>query len=122
MSRYLILALCALGCAVPLHAQRTTEQFIPIGRSPGVSGTAAAVIGTIEAVDAAQRTLRIAGPQGPVTIAFTDTTDVWIDRSAQRQSALVGSPSDLVAGRRAEVKFVDPARREIADWIKIEGS
>jgi hypothetical protein len=120
MSRCLIFALSALLIAAPLYAQRTTERFIPIGRSPGISGTPASVIGTIEAVDTAQRTLRIAGPQGSVTITFPDTADIWIDRSTQRQSALVGSASDLVVGRRAEVKFTDPARREVADWIKVE--
>jgi hypothetical protein len=50
---------------------------------------------------------------------FTDTTHIWIDRSAQRQTALVGSPSDLVVGRRAEAKFVSYERREVAEWIKV---
>ena len=98
MSRCLTLALCALlGSAGSLHAQRMTEQFIPIGRSPGVSGTSYAVLGTIESVNVAAKTLRITSAQGPVTVAFTDTTHIWIDRSAQGQSALVGSPSDLVS-------------------------
>jgi hypothetical protein len=120
MSRNLTLALCALlGSAGALHAQRMTEQFIPIGRSPGVSGTSYAVLGTIEFVDTAAKTLRIASAQGPVTVAFTDTTHIWIDRSEQGQSALVGSPADLLIGRRAEAKFVSHQRRTIADWIKV---
>ncbi len=120
--RCLTLALCVvLSSTGSLHAQRTTEQFIPIGRSPGVSGTNYAVIGTIEFVDTAGKTLRIAGSQGPVTLTFTDTTHIWIDRSAQRQTALVGSPSDLTVGRRAEAKFVSYERRTVAEWIKVAG-
>ncbi|MGH6690309.1 MAG: hypothetical protein ACREF4_06495 [Gammaproteobacteria bacterium] len=120
MSRWLMFALCVLlGSAGSLRAQRMTEQFIPIGRSPGVSGTNYSVIGTIEFVDTAGKMLRIAGSQGPVTLVFTDTTHIWIDRSAQRQAALVGSPADLVVGRRAEAKFVSYERREIAEWIKV---
>jgi hypothetical protein len=46
-------------------------------------------------------------------------TDIWLDRSEQRQTALVGGPADLVIGRTVEVKFADPQRRELADWIKV---
>ncbi len=122
MSRWSILAFGALlGFAEPALAQRMTEQFIPIGRSPGVSGTYS-VIGTVEAVDRAARTVRIAGPQGAVTLAFTDSTRIWIDRSEQRQSALVGSITDLVVGRRIEAKYLGPDRRDAADWIKVAGA
>jgi hypothetical protein len=120
MSRSLTLAFCVLlGSAGSLHAQRMTEQFIPIGRSPGVSGSNYSVLGTIDSVNVAAKTLRIAGPQGPVIVTFTDSTHIWIDRSAQGESALIGKPTDLTVGRRAEVKFVSKERRTVADWIKV---
>jgi hypothetical protein len=120
MSRCLTFAFCALlGSAGSLPAQRMTEQFIPIGRSPGVSGTNYAVIGTIESVDLAAKTVRIASAQGTVTVSFTDTTRIWIDRSEQAQTALAGTPADLAVGRRAEAKFVSHQRRTVADWIKV---
>ncbi len=113
---FILLALAA--GALPLHAQRQTERFIPIGQSPGISGVTSA-IGTIEAADTVAMTLRIAAEAGPVTVRYTAATSIWLDRSEQRQSAGVGGPADLVAGRRVEVKFVDAERREVADWIKV---
>jgi hypothetical protein len=119
MKRSAVLALLVSAvAALPLHAQRETERFIPIGRSPGVSGVSS-VIGTIEAADTTAMTLRIASPSGTVTVQFTPATDIWLDRSEQRQTALDGGRSDLVVGRRVEVKFVDPEQREVADWIKV---
>lgn len=121
MVRTLMLAACMLAPAAgPAAAQFMTEQFIPIGRSPGVSGVLS-VIGTIEAVDLSARSMRITGPQGPVTYAFADSTHIWVDRSTQGRSALVGSTADLVVGRRAEVKFESAERRDFAEWIKVEG-
>jgi len=35
----LALALCAGGGVRDAHAQQTTERFIPVGQSPGISGT-----------------------------------------------------------------------------------
>jgi hypothetical protein len=122
MSRSLTLALFVLlGSAGSVSAQRMTEQYIPIGRSPGVSGTKYALLGTIDSVSLARKTLRITGPQGPVTVTFTDSTKIWIDRSAHGESAQVGSPADLTVGRRIEVKFVSEATRTVADWIKVPG-
>lgn len=115
---FVLTVIMAAAGALPLEAQRETERFIPIGRSPGVSGVTS-VIGTIEAADTTGMTIRVAAPSGSVAVRFTSATDIWLDRSEQRQTALVGGRGDLVVGRRVEVKFVDPQRREVADWIKV---
>jgi hypothetical protein len=109
----------ALLCWTPnAHAQKMTEQFIPVGQSPGVSGTYS-YIGEIESVDAENRTITVAGPEGPRTIKVTEQTRIWLDRSEQRLTNLVGSITDLRPGRRIEVKYVEYETRDTADWIKV---
>ena len=107
-----------LGFADPAGAQEATERFIPIGQSPGVSG-ASAYLGDVVAVDVPRRTVTVRGPAGDRTIAVTSGTRIWLDRSALRQSNLTGAFADIQVGRRVEVKYEDPERRERADWIKV---
>lgn len=104
--------------AAPLSAQEATERFIPIGQSPGVSGNYA-YLGEIVAADSVNRTVTVQGPQGSRTIALTERTRIWLDRSAHRQRNLLGAFADLQVGRRVEVKYEDRERRERADWIKV---
>ncbi|MFN0085892.1 MAG: hypothetical protein ACKVX9_10940 [Blastocatellia bacterium] len=102
-------------------AQRATERFIPIGKSPGESGLHT-LVGEIESFDAATRTLTltIAVPAGKQTLKLTDQTRIWIDRSKQKLGALKGAADDLRKGARVEVKWKDPEARTTAEWIKIE--
>lgn len=111
-------ALALLAAPLIARAQKATEQFIPIGQSPGLSGRAT-VIGTVEAVDAAARTMTVNAGATSYRCALTDRTRIWIDRSAQRLSATTGRLADLQKGRRVEVKFTD-ATRKTAEWVKVE--
>ena len=111
----------ALAAVPPAHAQKATEQFIPIGQSPGASGKIT-WIGEIVSTDARARTLTVSSPQGPRTVKLTDKTRIFLDRSKSRQSNLSGSFADLQAGRRAEVKLEEPASTATADWVKVEVS
>lgn len=123
MNRRRLFARCALALlAAPLiaRAQKATEQFIPIGQSPGLSGKAT-VIGTVEAIDAAARTMTVNAGATSYRCALTDRTRIWIDRSAQRLSATTGRLADLQKGRRVEVKFTD-ATRKTAEWVKVEAA
>ena len=70
-------------------------------------------------MDQSAGTVTVAGPDGSMTFRMTDSTDVWLDRSAMRESNGVGSPADLAVGRRVEVKYLDPETREEAEWIKV---
>ena len=56
-------------------AQRTTEQFIPIGQSPGLSGVVT-YVGEIVAVQSGSGnlTMRRPGDEGTVTVAITADT------------------------------------------------
>jgi hypothetical protein len=113
-----LVALTAVTVTVPAAAQRMTERFIPLGKSPGVSGVTA-YMGTISAVDASRRTVTITGPQGAITIKLSDSTWIWLDRSGQRQPTVAAKLVDLQVGWMAEVKYLDPAKKEGAEWIKV---
>lgn len=111
-------SIALLLLAANAHAQESTEQFIPVGQSPGISGTYS-YIGEIQAIDAEARTVTVEGPQGVRTIKVTEETRIWVDRSQRRQTNLVGDMSDLQVGRRCEVKYTDYEAKDEADWIKV---
>ncbi|MBI5721468.1 MAG: hypothetical protein HZC37_27675 [Burkholderiales bacterium] len=117
----LALTLCgALAAAAPAAlAQRATERFIPLGQSPGVSGKTA-MMGTVVRYANGMLTLSSPGYPAPQQVRVSAATEIWLDRSALRQSNVTGTPADLVAGRRIEIRFVDPATRQAAAWIKIQ--
>jgi hypothetical protein len=105
-----------LDCAI---AQEATEQFIPIGESPGISGEES-YLGECVGYDAEDRLLRMHGNTGTRSIRITENTRIWLDRSRIEESNLVGDSGDLVPGRRIEVRYADPDNKEVADWVKVE--
>ncbi len=110
--------LVLLAWAPNAHGQSMTEQYIPVGQSPGVSGTYS-YIGQIEAVSTQNRTITVAGPEGTRTIHVTDQTRIWLDRSQLRMTNQTGDMADLQPGRRVEVKYVDEETKDTAGWIKV---
>lgn len=120
LSRTLVL-LAALGGLPPAHGQEATERYIPLGQSPGVSGKLTS-IGEIVEVAARARTVTITEPSGRHTLKVTDKTRIWIDRSRLKRTSLTGTFGDLQKGRLVEVKYEDPASREVADWVKVEAA
>ena len=103
-------------------AQKTTEQFVPVGQSPGLSGKYT-VIGTVQAVNVRDQTVTIAGPAGTSSAKVTERTRIWLDRSKIRQTNVKGTFADLRPGVTVEVKHEDPTRASAggpAEWIKIQ--
>ncbi len=113
---------CALFVFVALASsavgQEAAERFVPIGQSPGQSGRTT-TIGTVQAVDAPARSLTVAADGQRISLAWTERTRIWLDRSRQQQGTLKGTASDIQVGRRVEVK-PDKNDRSLADWIKLE--
>jgi hypothetical protein len=116
------LTLCAVllaASASSAWAQRSTEQFIPVGESPGVSKSLS-YQGRIDGADARSKTVTIQSVDGSMlTVRIGTRTRMWLDRSRIQLPNISAQPSDLQAGRRIEVRFIDPARRDTVDWIKI---
>lgn len=113
------MALAALCASSHAHGQKATEQYIPIGQSPGVSQKYSS-IGEVAAVNPAAQTVTIADSAGPRTVRITDKTRIWLDRTKLKQTNVPGRFADLQPGRRVEVKYADPERRDVAEWVKIE--
>jgi hypothetical protein len=101
------------------HGQKQTERYIPVGRSPGLSGKITQ-IGTITAADPAARTITLELADRRRTVAVTERTLIWLDQSPLKQATLGGSYGDLQRGRRVEVKYEEPERAGVAEWIKVE--
>ena len=114
-----LLLTAPLGAPLAAHAQKATEQYIPVGRSPGLSGEST-LVGRIEAMDVGQRSLTVAGPQGRREIAVSDATTIWLDRTALGLTNTPGTLADCQAQRSVEVKLDDDGR--VADWIKVRMS
>ncbi len=111
--------LVALCSAVPAEAQNATERYIPLGQSSGVSFKLT-VVGKIEAVDPARKSVTVATPSGPLIIEIREKSRIWLDRTKLKQTNLKGGFADLKSGSTIEVKFVDRNRNKFADWVKVE--
>ncbi len=107
----------------PAAAQKATVIYIPIGASPGLSGSVT-TIGAIESYEHASRTLTVRAADGVHTATLTDQTAIWLDRSLVQQRNQVGVATDCQRGRRAEIKFVSDGatRTSRAEWIKIDAA
>ena len=96
--------------------QETTEVYIPIGKSPGVSGVSS-VIGTVSKVDYETRTLVVESAETTVTVNMDAETDYYLDRSDSQGPNSKGEMYDCKIGRTIEVKLTDDGT---ADWVKID--
>lgn len=121
-----------LGIAVLLEAavltgvataQRATEVYTPIGKSPGLSGKYT-VIGSVRDVDPESGTCVVVDSDRAWEVEVTERTRIWLDKSSIRQSNETGSFDDLRPEARVEVLFEDRDGRQggPARWIKIEVS
>ena len=110
-----LIAALTLGASMVL-AHPATERYIPIGKSPGASpiGT----IGVIEAVNVADRSIRVGGREAAHWVQLTDRTQIWLDRTKLSKSNLIGEFRDCQAGRTVEIRY-EGSERAVAAWIKI---
>lgn len=119
-----ILTTIALICALIMTssglAQQSSEQFIPIGQSPGISGKTS-FIGKIIEVDPTTQSLVVENNNGRKNVKVTDSTRFWLDRSGVKQSNQLGDFRDCEVGDKIEIKFTGE-EQDIADWIKIEST
>jgi hypothetical protein len=116
-----LLSLLTLATGTIAQAQRTTERFIPLGQSPGLSGKVT-LIGSVSAVDRGDGSLAVQSSAGSQRVKVTNATRLWLDRSGAQQPTQSATMADLRPGRRIEVKFTDDSDRSVADWIKIDAA
>ena len=121
MRTALVAAFASLALAGAAGAHPATEQYIPIGQSPGpgvVTGTAGAV--AEPSSGEGDPIVSVQSPAGSEVGAYvvTEQTRVYVDRSAQGLPSLVGTIDDVQPGRVIEVRIADPQTRA-AEWIKV---
>ena len=124
MSKYLIIIgiICfLLFGAFYADAEKSTELYIPIGQSPGLSGEYT-VIGKIDLVNPQNQTLKMSGASGSYTVKMTKNTFIYLDRSKAQLSNIYGTLADCKAGDLVEVKFEDNSRNKPIEWIKVQKS
>lgn len=104
-------------------AQRSTEMYIPIGKSPGISGKQT-TIGTISDVKQQDRVIACSNASGSMWAKISAKTRIWLDRSKAKLPNTPGTFADCAKGRTIEVKYVTNDRRDggEADWVKVEVS
>lgn len=107
MNKNLTAIIFCMLCAVS-HAQKSTELYIPIGRSPGLSAQGKTITGTVTKVDGDTITV------GAHTIRVTADTKIFLDRSAVKKISSYGSRSDIKLGA-----FVESYTSE---WLKIRSN
>ena len=129
--RKLVVALVGMsaflwGSASAPSAQLMTEQFIPIGQSPGLSGKYT-VIGKLQSVNAQEKTCTVAdttgATSGALNVKITERTKIWLDRSKLQQPNLTGTLADLRPGATVEVKpegHQGGVSSAPAEWIKVQ--
>lgn len=104
--------------AMPVYAQQTTERYIPIGYSPGVSDNYS-YVGKIVAVDRANHSITVEDDSGTRTMRVTKATHIWLDRTKRRDENTSGTYEDCEVGRKVEIMH-RADDDETAAWIKIE--
>ena len=124
MSKHLtiigIVCFLVLG-AFSAEAEKTTELYIPIGQSPGLSGEYT-VLGKIDQVNLQGQTLKMSGASGSYTVKLTEGTAIYLDRSKVKRPNSYGTLADCNVGDTVEVKFEDNSRNKPIEWIKVQKS
>ncbi|MCZ6500322.1 MAG: hypothetical protein O6844_07530 [Gammaproteobacteria bacterium] len=113
-----LLLVCMIWSVSPANGQQTTEQYIPIGYSPGVSDKYS-YIGRIVAIDRKARTISVESRGVVRIIKVTAETRIWLDRSKARRENLLADYVDCEVGLKVELMHVRD-NEDVADWIKIE--
>lgn len=117
-----ILALLTIFAGANVYSQKSTERYIPLGKSPGLSGKQT-VMGTVTAVDARRGTLTCTDSTGTIIVKVDKNTKIWVDRSDQRLMNVTGSLEGCRAGHAVEVKFRKNDRQAaVAEWIKVRAT
>ncbi len=102
-----------------IPAEKATELYIPIGKSPGLSGKYSAA-GRIEQVDYKKNMLTMSSGSSSYPVMVTDRTLIFLDRRKLGQANLYGSFADCKKGMMIEVRFEKDERSRPAEWIKLE--
>jgi hypothetical protein len=116
----IMLSLFCWAATYIIKAQTTTEIFIPIGQSPGVSGKYS-ITGKIESVNLKDSTVTILQDAGgKITLKVTPGCAIYIDKSKLKMRNKKGYCIDMKPGMKAEAKYKDNKPGNKMEWIKVQ--
>jgi len=103
------------------YAQKSTERYIPIGQSPGLSGKHT-LIGKVQAVNPQDRTIICSHAGGTALVKVAHNTKIWLDRSKLKLPNVAGTLADCSTDRLIEVKYKNNVHKDggEAEWIKVQ--
>jgi len=113
---FIALSCCTVGT---LYAQKETEVFIPVGKSPGVSGKYS-IIGKVESVNAHDSVITVAQDTNIKTLNINFHTQIYLDKSKVKQTNTKGSFTDIKQGQLIEVKYKDNKPGNSVEWLKVQ--
>ena len=122
MSKYMTafsMIILLVGVVTLAFAQKETELYIPIGKSPGVSGKYS-VMGRIEQVNYQNQTLTMSDDSHSYDVKVSERTRFFLDRSKLKQPNVYGTLADCKKGMLVEVRFENDERGRPAQWIKVQ--
>jgi hypothetical protein len=102
-----------------LYAQKETEVFIPLGKSPGVSGKYS-VIGKVETMNANDSVITIAQDANIKTFKINSHTEIYLDKSKLKLTNTKGSFADIKKGLLVEAKYKDNKPGDLIEWLKVQ--
>lgn len=108
------------GISVDLSAQTMTEIYIPLGKSPGVSGKYS-LIGRVESFNMLDSSMTIMLNTGSrKNMIVTSVCYIYLDKSKLRLSNKKGYCADIKKGLLVEAKYFDNKPDRPVEWLKIQ--
>ena len=101
-------------------SQKTTEVYIPIGESPGVSGKMT-IIGKVEQIRNKDHSITVSLSDNSKLMCKMDKdTPVYLDKSTLKQSNTSGDWGYIKPGMLIEAKYKDRTKTGPIEWIKVQ--
>lgn len=100
-------------------AQYATEIFIPLGQSPGLSGSLT-TMGRVSAVNIQNKSISVSDSDDTHDLKISNNTKIWLDQSKLKLNNKKASIRDIREGMRAEVKYIKNEKGGAVEWIKIQ--
>ncbi len=114
-----LLAVLFLALQNECYAQKATEIYIPVGKSPGLSGKYT-LLGKITEIDTATQTVTVTDSSGSYPVSLVPEAVIYLDRHTLKLPNVTGTFADCRPGLMVEVKFRENKRMKPVEWVKVE--
>ena len=102
-----------------LYAQKETEVFIPLGKSPGVSNKYS-VMGKVETVNVSDSVITVGQDGNIKTLKINSNTEIYLDKSKLKLTNIKGSLAEIKKGQLIEAKYKNNKPGDTIEWLKVQ--